>query len=448
MNFRTTLIVGILLALLGAYVYFFEIKGAEKKKEQEEKTRTLLEIKKEDVASLKLKTAAQTIEVRPAGKDAWEIAAPIKTRADESTVGRILEGLAKVQYKNVVEEKPGDLAQFGLDHPATTITVALKAGGEKALLFGSKNPVENVYYCRVDKDPRVYAVESTVADAANTTLFDLRDKKLTDITADKIESLAVHTAKLQMQFKKESGVWKMIQPVASPASDSEINSFLSSLEALRASSFEDQPNPDLTTYGFAAPAATVELVLEKGLHQKITFGNKAASDIYCMVEGSPVVAKVNDAFSSEFDKPLESWREKKLLVFNRFDVEELRVKSEGKEYAFNKGKEEKWSQESPAKGEVADDKVQGIMEKLENAEIDHYGDAAALAGAPGLEVWLTLKDWQNNVTKKHLSFGAVEGNLQAVKNDDYATVVFVNGATQVEIAKALPEIKPAAPAKK
>ena len=65
-----------------------------------------------------------------------------------------------------------------------------------------------------------------------------------------------------------------------------------------------------------------------------------------------------------------------------------------------------------------------------------------------LEAWLTLKDWQNSVTKKHLAFGAVEGNLQAVRNDDYATVVFVNGATQVEIAKALPEIKPAAPAAK
>ena len=448
MNFRTTVIVGILLALLGAYVYFFEIKGAEKKKEQEEKSKTLLEIKKEDVASLKLQSAAQTIELRPSGKDAWEIAAPLKARADDSTVGRILEGLAKVQYKDVVEEKPADLSQFGLDHPATSITVSLKAGGGKSIYFGGKNPVANVYYCRIDKDPRVYTVESTVADSAATTLFDLRDKKLTDITADKIESFSLRTPKLQLQFKKESGVWNMIQPVASPAADSEISSFLSSLEYLRATSFEDQPSPDLKTYGLAEPSAIVELTLGKGLHQKISFGSKAASDIYCMVEGNPVVAKVNDAFSAEFDKPVESWREKKLLVFNRFDVEEFRAKSGGKEYVFKKGKEEKWRQESPAKGEAPEDKIQGILEKLENAEIDHYGDTPAIAGAPGLEISLTLKDWQNNVTKKHLAFGAVEGNLQAVKNDDYSTVVYASGATQVEIAKALAEIKPAPPAKK
>lgn len=442
MNFRTTIVVGILLVLIGAYAYFYEYKGGEKRKEQEEKSKTLVEIKKEDVASLKLESGGQTIEIKPSGKDQWEIAAPLKGRADDSTVGRVLGSLEKVKYKGIVDEKPSDLAQYELDHPKTRVRVALKSGKEKTISIGARNPVEGIHYVMIGGDPRVYSLEGDLADSAGTSLFDLRDKKLTDFSSDKVESLSVHTQKLDLQFKKETGSWKMLQPVASPASDSEVNSMLSTLEFLRATAFIDQPSSDLKTYGLAEPVATIEVALEKGLRQKISFGSKDGSDIYCSVEGNPAVAKVNDAFTAAFDKPLGDWREKKMVVFNRFDVEELRIKSEGKEYLFKKGKEEKWTQESPAKGDVEEDKVQGLMEKLENAEIDHYGDAASLTGAPVMEVWLTLKDWQNTLTKKHVAFGATDGNLQSIKNDDYSSVVFVNGATQTGIAKDLGEIKP------
>lgn len=447
MNFRATVIIGILLVVIGAYAYFIEYKGGEKKKEQEEQSKTLLEVKKENVGYLKLESAGQTIEIHPSGKDAWAITSPLKTRADESTVGSLLSDLEKVKYKDIVEEKPGNLSQYELDHPKNVIRIGLKGGGEKVLKFGAKNPVSNVHYAQVQGDPRVYALETTLADPAGKSLFDFRDKKLTDFSTDKIETLGVHTAKLDIQLKKDSGAWKMVQPVSSPASDSQINSLLSSLEYLRATSFEDHPSPDLKTYGLDSPSATVELTLEKGLRQKILFGTKAGSDIYCMVEGNPAIAKVNDAFSPEFDKPLESWREKKLAVFNRFDVEELQVKSGGKEYLLKKGKEEKWTALSPSRGELPDESVQSVMEKLENAEIDHYGDASALPGAPQCEINMTLKDWQNNVTKKHLAFGPVEGNLQAVKNDDYSTIVFTNGAIQIEIMKALADLKPAPPQK-
>ena len=444
MNFKSTIIIGVLLLAIGAYAYFIEYKGGEKKKEKEEQSKVLLEIKKEDVSSIKLVSSGKTIEIHPAGKDKWEISAPFKTPADDSTIGSLLGNLEKLKYKDIVAEKPADLSQYDLNPPSSVITIGLKKGGEKVLKLGAKSPVDSVRYSQIQGDPRVYTIDSSVADSAGTSLFDLRDKKLTNFSSDQVRMLAIHTAKIDLRFNKESEVWKMTQPVASPASDTQVNSVLSSLEYLRATSFEDNPSPDLKSYGLDQPAATLELTLDKGLHQKISFGNKMGSDIYVMMEGNPTIAKVNDAFTAELEKPLESWRETKVLVFNRFDVEELRVKSAGKEYVFKKEKDEKWSEQSPAKGEVPEDKVQAIMEKIENAEIDHYGEPATLAEAAGLEIGMTLKDWQNNVTKKHLAFGPAEGNLLPVKNDDYGTLIYTNGAIQVEITKALADIKPAA----
>jgi hypothetical protein len=108
--------------------------------------------------------------------------------------------------------------------------------------------------------------------------------------------------------------------------------------------------------------------------------------------------------------------------------------------------------ESPQKGEVENEKVQNILEKLEVAEISKYGEQSNLGTVPSLEVFLALKDWQEKVTKKHLAFGSVNENLQSVKNADYSTVVWTDGALQKQLEGALSELKPkattSAPAKK
>ena len=44
MKFRTTLIAALILGLFGAYVYFFEYKKQEAKKEKEEKEKTVFDL--------------------------------------------------------------------------------------------------------------------------------------------------------------------------------------------------------------------------------------------------------------------------------------------------------------------------------------------------------------------------------------------------------------------
>jgi uncharacterized protein DUF4340 len=449
MSYKTTIIIAVLLALLGAYAYFYEYKGGEKKEQAKEKEKTLIEIKKEDVTGIQVHTdKGDSIVITSSGKDAWQITKPLQTRADESTVDRILSAFENLKYKEIIEEKPSDLAQYELKPPHQTIQLQTKKG-DKKVLIGAKNPVDNVYYIQVNNDPRVYLAESGISDVATTSLQDLRDKKLTDFSADKVQSLSLKTDKLDLQFQRQNGIWKMVKPMESPASDTEVTSLLSSLESLRATRFVDQPSSDLSQYGFNAPLATVELSLEKGLHQKILFG-KSGEETYAQIEGSPSIAAVGDSLNATFDKKLEDWREKKVFLFNRFDVDEFQVKLGTQIYTFKKGESDKWNELSPAKGEVEFDPIQNILEKLETAEISRFGDQSALSGPAVAEVFVTMKDWQDKITKKHFTFGPAADNLQQVKNDDYATIVFTQASLLTEIQKALSEIKPtaAAPAKK
>ncbi|MCI0413132.1 DUF4340 domain-containing protein [bacterium] len=446
MSYKTTIIIAVLLLLLGGYAYWFEYKGGQKKEEQKEKEKTLFEVKKEDVTQIQIEgIEPKPVILAPSGKDAWTLAQPLQARADQGTVDRIIAAFEKLKYKEIIEEQPKDLSSYELDKPKMTIKLNLKGNVQRAVSIGAKNPIDNVYYIKVNNDPRVYLAEGTVGDLSSTTLLDLRDKKLTDFLPEKVESVSTKTEQQDLQFKKENGVWKIVKPVQSPASDSEVTSLLSSLESLRATRFVDEPSSNLAEYGLDKPFASVELALEKGLRQKLDFG-KAAEETYCRIEGNTSIAAVGDTLNATFDKKLEDWREKKVLAFNRFDVEEFRVKTGGKEYSFKKGESDKWNQLNPTKQEVAYDQIQGVLEKIESAEISKYGDQTGLTAAPSAEIFLTMKDWQEKMTKKHLSFGLVEQNLQQIKNDDYGTVVYAPDSFLKDLEKALKELKPQPPA--
>jgi Domain of unknown function (DUF4340) len=446
MNLRNTLIVALILLLLGGYAYFIEYKGTQKKEEKEKQKKTLLEVKKADLSKIEIETADQKIDLLPSG-EAWRITAPISGRADDATVNRFTGAVEKLQYDQVLEEKPGNLEQFQLTKPKMTIRLFLKKGNaEKSLMIGAKSPVGNLYYFKMNNDPRVYLVDSSVGDLANTTLLDLRDKRLTDFSSDKVQSLSFHNGALDLQFSKEGGVWKMKTPVDSAAADSEITSFLSTLEFLKATRFIDEASPNLTEYGLQEPFATVDIVQEKGLEQKIAFGKDQNNQYFCRVEGNPSISAIDSSLSTYFDKKLDDWREKKVVVMNRFDAQELKVKIADKEYLFKKGKEEKWNEESPAKGELDGDKVLSVLEQLENAEINKYGDKPNIDDAPVMEVFVTLKDWQDKIAMKHLSFGAPEGDLQPIKNADYSTIIFANSSIQKKFQDSLMELKPNPPA--
>lgn len=449
MSFRTTIILAIIVLILAGVAYY-DTQRSEKKKVQEEKQKTLLELKKEDIAQIQIARPKDPVQLVATGKDRWEITSPIKTRADEASVGRITSTFEKLQYKDIVDEQGKNLKEYQLDNPEATFNITMKQGKKYSVQVGAKNPVLNINYVRVQNDPRVYSVEGEIGNVGTIALLDLRDKKLTDFNSEKAESVRVTTPQANVLFQKESGSWKMKDPIDSPASDSEVSSLLSSLEFLRATQFMDEPEytqtASLNKIGFDKPAGSVEITLEKGLKQKIDFGNKVGEQIYVRVEGNPSLAMVSDSFSTFFNKKVDDWREKKLVVFNRFDVEKVRINQKNVQYDFSKGKEDSWTMNSPEKGPVDADKVQAVLEKLELAEIDKFGDQKSLTGEPVLQVDLSSKDWQGAQSHRILAFGAVSGDQQPVKNDAYNTVVFVKASTSKEIQDALAGIKPKATA--
>ncbi len=90
MKFRNTLMLLVLTVAVGAYVYFYEIKGGEKREKEKEAAGKLLDVKKDSVSAITLKPDG--VELKKTGGK-WELMAPVQYQADEGTVNSLLYSL-------------------------------------------------------------------------------------------------------------------------------------------------------------------------------------------------------------------------------------------------------------------------------------------------------------------------------------------------------------------
>jgi hypothetical protein len=131
--------------------------------------KTLLSFKRDDAERLALSSPAGQVELQRDGKE-WKVTKPFTGKAKSEKVDTLFFGLESVKGTGVAEEKPADLARYGLVQPQIKVSVWLK--GQSApheLMIGKKAEVGSGYYARS-------SVGTTVFTIPEFTLTDLKVK--------------------------------------------------------------------------------------------------------------------------------------------------------------------------------------------------------------------------------------------------------------------------------
>src|ERR1700726_3925457 len=79
-----------------------------------------------------------------AGK--WQIVAGKRLRADQNEVSTMLSTLSSLSSERLIEEKAGNLADYGLAQPAVELHVTEKDNKTQKLLIGDSAPSGNAVY--------------------------------------------------------------------------------------------------------------------------------------------------------------------------------------------------------------------------------------------------------------------------------------------------------------
>ena len=336
---RNTAILAVLALGLGAYIYFVDQykTPAPETPPSAPAGKVFEKLDAAEIEEVRLTSSAgEATTVRKVGT-AWRLVSPVDAPADESELSGITSNLATADIQRVVEEKPKDLAPFGLATPK--VTVVFTVAGEKTprtLLIGEKNPTGSDLYAKLPDAPRVFLISGFLDGTFNRTTFQLRDKKVLAFDRDKVDRIDVVAGKDTATVTRQADVWSVTAPVQARADFGTIESVLSRLAGGQVKSIAWDPSASAgapaTGTGAATAAAkpAAHSLKEFGLdpaerHVVVTAGSARAElligkatpqgDVYVKDAGRPLVFVVEKALVDDVARTAADFRSKDLFGF-------------------------------------------------------------------------------------------------------------------------------------
>jgi len=257
MNPRNTVILALVVAALGAFLYFYEIRGQEERAEAEEAAKRLFQgVSAEEIDAIVLIASGGERVSLERSEAGWRITEPVRFPADEIRTDSLTSSLASLSSEAVFEE-PEPLEEYGIGaDPSIRFSVGEL---EHALHIGNKTPVGGNTYVKTGEGAQVYAVKTYHATSLTRSLPELRESKMLDFDRDAVDRIEAKWPGAGVVLEKGEEGWRLLEPVETPADPDTVDALLSDLKFLRADGFIDEVPPDAEV-GLDTPAFEVELV--------------------------------------------------------------------------------------------------------------------------------------------------------------------------------------------
>src|SRR6266850_1700466 len=126
MKFKGTAILFLIFGLLGAYVYFFEVRGQEQRQKQEAAKKKAFQVDEKDITEISLIYPDRTITGVKKGDRQWQITSPPGVEADSDEWEQLASNIPKIEREDAVAQNVQDLSQFGLKDPAVKLAAKTK----------------------------------------------------------------------------------------------------------------------------------------------------------------------------------------------------------------------------------------------------------------------------------------------------------------------------------
>ena len=202
--------------------------------------------------------------------------------------------------------------------------------------------------------------------------------KVADIPAAQLQQITVKKKDgSQIELKRESGKWQIVQPQALPADQDAVSSLSSALAPMNADSVVEEKAADAAKYGLNTPSLTVMLGLSNGKTDTIEFGDDApaGSLVYVQHGSDPKVYAVASSEKTSFDKSVNDLRDKRLLTFNTDKLTGVELDSKKGPVSFAKNHQGDWQIVKPAAWRADTFQVEDLVRKLQDARMDLSGSA-------------------------------------------------------------------------
>ena len=143
----STLALVVVLAGLGAYIYFVESKRPDTGSsiEGEPAREKFFTVETDKINEVKLTYKGQTTLLRKTDAG-WKIVEPTPSDADPPEAISLAQAISNLESVRPVVDNPSDLKQFGLAEPPITVEFKAENGVSGSFKLGNKNPTQTDIY--------------------------------------------------------------------------------------------------------------------------------------------------------------------------------------------------------------------------------------------------------------------------------------------------------------
>ncbi|MDX1630523.1 MAG: DUF4340 domain-containing protein [Thermoanaerobaculia bacterium] len=363
MRTRNLLILTLLVAALGAFVWFVE-RDLPTTEEREERAKRVLDLESEDVTAVELAWEDQRVvlerqtggdegetgedegAVPTGGPSEWRLVEPLEARAKSSAVDSLLRRLTELEKERTLEGE--DPSAHGLDSPELTVTL-ITGEGETTLEVGDELALEGRRIVSTGGGEVLHVVSGGFVSMATKDPGEWRNPSLFPGSRTEIERVRLEGEGEPVLLARRDQRFWVESPYADAADSRTVDSLLGEITGLEATEFLDDPGriEDLTT-----DRGRIEVVLEgREAPFVVALGGPAptgtgGSPVPGETEGSPEteadesarVARVDDQWvvietdlAGALRRPPGEWRSKEVTARSSWEIGSLRIRSGGEE---------------------------------------------------------------------------------------------------------------------
>ena len=339
MRYWPTLVMALVLAGLGLYLYTIELPQKESHDRQDIADKKVLLFDQQALSGLTVKTDRHELVFARTPEKGWVMTAPLKTDADQRELQNLIRALVTGAVTRIVENRPTNLTPYGLDDPITTITI-MADGAQETLSIGDSGPLSSTLYVLRESDRKVLLTNLAPKDFVNKTLLTFRRKDLLHLSQGDVEQIrltypATEIALYQTQEKPKSK-WKLRYPIEAEADQTEVRTLLFRLEDLKALGIIDPgPERDALANILTTPKVKVAIHTADGDQTvKLYQPDPASGEAFAETSPTGPLYRINPTAIKDLTKELFAFQDKRLLGIDYTDIAMLSVKTATEHYVL------------------------------------------------------------------------------------------------------------------
>jgi hypothetical protein len=339
MRYWPTLVMALVLAGLGLYLYTIELPQKELDERQDAADKKVLLFDQDTLSGLTIKTDQHELVFARTPEKGWVLTAPLSTEADQREVQNLIRALVTGTVTRSVEDHPTNLSPFGLDNPVTTITVVAGAARE-TFSIGDSGPLTSTLYVLRGSDRKVLLTNLAPKDFVNKTLMTFRRKDLLRVSQGDVDRIRLTYATTEIVLyqgqENPKSKWKLRYPIEGEADQTEVRTLLFRLEDLKALGIVDPgPERDALAKALTVPKVKVTIHTADGDQTvKLYQPDQASGEAFAETSSTGPLYRVNPTTIRDLTKELFLFQDKRLLGIDYIDIAILSVKTPTEQYVL------------------------------------------------------------------------------------------------------------------